>query len=164
MKQELARVNRILEHPLFRKKLREIEELERQRMFCRHGLEHLLAVARLAHIAALEGNLDMAKERVYAAALLHDIGRGEQYLNDTPHDEAGVAVAEGILADCGFDQAESAEILSCIASHRNDQTAQKEDLSGLIYRADKKSRNCFWCPVMEQCKWAPEKRNTGIQS
>ncbi|MCD7929143.1 MAG: hypothetical protein LUF86_03175 [Clostridiales bacterium] len=46
----MERVNQILRHPLFREKLTEIDRLEQERIFCRHGLEHLLAVARLSYI------------------------------------------------------------------------------------------------------------------
>ena len=40
---------------------------------------HLLDVARLAWIFNLEANQEISKERIYAAALLHDIGRHIQY-------------------------------------------------------------------------------------
>ena len=36
-------------------------------------------VARLMYIYALEEHLELPKELIYAAALLHDIGRAQQY-------------------------------------------------------------------------------------
>ncbi len=79
-----------------------LPELEYDRIFCRHTPEHFLDVARLAYIFALERNLDCSRELIYCTALLHDIGRAEQYTNGTPHDEAGVTIAEIILTDLDF--------------------------------------------------------------
>ena len=43
-----------------------IEQLEQQRIFCRHGLEHLLDVARIAWILTMEDQLPLDKEIVYS--------------------------------------------------------------------------------------------------
>lgn len=98
----MERLNRILRHPLWKGALQQIEELESERIFCRHDLDHFLHVARIAYIENLEQSLDLSKEIIYAAALLHDIGRGLQYEKGIPHEEASAALAEGILTDCGF--------------------------------------------------------------
>lgn len=47
---------------------------KKDRIFCGHDMGHLLDVARLAWIFNLEANQEISKERIYAAALLHDIG------------------------------------------------------------------------------------------
>ena len=39
---------------------------------------------------------------IYAAGLLHDIGRYEQMKKGTPHHLAGARLAERILTDCDF--------------------------------------------------------------
>jgi putative nucleotidyltransferase with HDIG domain len=160
---EMLRVNQILTHPLFQRQLKQIEQLERERIFCRHGMEHLLSVARLAYLYSLEEKLDIPKELIYAAALLHDIGRGEQYLHDIPHDQASAELAEPILKDCGFSAQERTEILTAISSHRAAETGEKQDLCGILYQADKKSRPCFACPAAKECNWTPEKRNSTLQ-
>lgn len=162
MQEDLTRVDRILRHPLFREKLEEIEKLEQERVFCRHGIEHLLAVARLAQVYNLEEQLGLSKELIYASALLHDIGRGDQYQDGTPHDQAGLCYGAEILADCGFSQEEQEAVLGAIAGHRSQNTAAKQNLSGILYRADKKSRPCFWCPAAAECNWPQEKRNHGL--
>ena len=78
-RQDMTRVNRIRNHPLYRESLHNIEKLEQERIFCGHNAQHLLDTARLAYIENLERNLGISKEMIYAAALLHDIGRGLQY-------------------------------------------------------------------------------------
>lgn len=83
-----------------------MDRLEADRRFCRHGMQHLIDTARLAYLFALESSADLPKDVIYAAALLHDIGRAEQYRNGTPHDVAGCAAAEPILAECGFAEEE----------------------------------------------------------
>ena len=71
----MERVNKILRHPVFAEHLARLENLEQARIFCRHGLPHLLDVARMMWISALEQQLPATRDVVYAAALLHDIGR-----------------------------------------------------------------------------------------
>ena len=105
----------------------------------------LLDVARLAWIFNLEANQEISKERIYAAALLHDIGRHIQYENGTPHQIAGLPIAEQILTDCGFYPEEMKEILYAIENHRNKEMLKRDDLAGILYRADKMSRCCFGC-------------------
>ena len=151
-------VNRILQHPIFQRELQALEHLERNRIFCRHGVEHLLEVARLAYLYNLEEGLGISARLIYAAALLHDIGRGEQYRTGTPHDVAGLALAEPILQDCGFSPEEQTAILEAISAHRGDG-GKRQALGALLYRADKKSRPCFACEARKLCNWPPEKQN-----
>ena len=134
--------------------------LEADRKFCRHTPEHFLDVARLAYIHALESHASASKELIYCTALLHDIGRAEQYRSGIPHDEAGAQIAEQILQDLSFDPSEIQEIISAIREHRN--AARSDTLSSLIYDADKASRNCFSCPVEKECYWSAEKKNLTI--
>ena len=98
----MERVNAICRHKLWRESVDEIARLEQDRAFCRHDRAHFLDVARLAYIENLEQGLGVDKELIYAAALLHDIGRHLQYTQNIPHDEAGAQLAEIIMADCGF--------------------------------------------------------------
>lgn len=151
------RIERIMGHPLFREELAELERLEAERIFCRHGLEHLLSVARLASLWNAEEGLGFSKEVIYAAALLHDIGRGAQYRDGTPHEVAGAELAGRILPECGFSREECALIVNAIGSHRS--RGQAEGFAALLYRADKKCRPCYWCPAAAECNWPEEKRN-----
>lgn len=158
--EKLERADRIVCHPLFREKLAELEALEKDRIFCCHGLEHLLAVARLASLWNAEEALGFSKEMIYAAALLHDLGRGAQYTDGTPHEAAGAALAGRILPDCGFSQEECQTILRAIGGHRSE--TQTGPFGQLLYRADKQCRPCYWCKAAQECNWSIEKRNHSV--
>ena len=72
----MNRVNRIIRHPLWRTYVDEIERLEGERRFCRHGIDHLLHVARLAYLENLENGMQIGKEQIYAAVEVWNIQRG----------------------------------------------------------------------------------------
>lgn len=157
----MERVNAIYCHPLFCEQLEAIEDDEKDRRFCRHGLEHLMDVARIMYIYALEDeDSGLSRELLYAAAFLHDIGRHKQNLDGTPHEEAGAMYAGQILQDCGFTEEERALITDAIAGHRKGAEAGK--LAEYLYRADKASRACFACAVKEECYWPDEKKNLEV--
>ena len=138
----MERLNQIWNHPLYRENLKKLSELERDRIFCGHGPEHLLDVARLAWIANLELGLGYEKPVVYAAALIHDIGRAMEYESGLSHEEGSRRLGARILPDCGYREEEQALILEAVANHR--KAADRQDLNWLLYRADKGSRLCFF--------------------
>ena len=90
-------VARLLREQEYQNLIRELEELERERSYCRHGFEHLMDVARLGYLYALEEGMTLDKEQFYLSALLHDIGRVEEYKYGIPHEEAGCRKSEEIL-------------------------------------------------------------------
>ncbi len=147
----MERVNRIVSHVKYQAYLKEIEELEQERIFCRHQMGHFLSVARIAMLMKEEEGLFVDKELIYAAALLHDIGRGVQYQTGEPHEQASAKIAPEILSECFFQEAEISEILQAIIGHRDPESARNTDLSGLLYRADKLSRECFCCKAKDEC-------------
>lgn len=153
------RINQILNHDLFLQNYRKIEEAEKDRKFCKHDMTHFLDVARIAMIMNLEEQHGISYELIYAAALLHDIGRYEQYANGIPHEQASAPIASNILDACGFSDAETAAIVSAILEHRNQEAADRANLEGLLYRADKMSRSCFACAAEAECDWKQDKKN-----
>lgn len=155
----MKRIQLICNHPIWQDAINKIKELEKERIFCGHNVSHFLDVARIAYIENLENNLKISKELIYATALLHDIGRYLEYLNGTTHEQASAVLAKTILQDCSFNPKEQDEILDAIRQHRNSSTKQQNDLAGIIYRADKKSRACLFCQVQDQCNWDKEKKN-----
>ena len=52
-------------------------------------MSHLLDVARIAYIRNLEKGYGFRKDVIYAAAVLHDIGKALQYEEKVPHEIAG---------------------------------------------------------------------------
>ncbi len=140
--------------------MKAIDHMEKNRVFCRHNIEHCLAAARIALLLSYEENLDVPKELIYAAALLHDIGRAEA---EKDHREISGELAEDILTDCGFNKDEICEIKYAIACHGDDTTAKENSFRGIFYRADKLSRNCFMCSAKGECYWAEDKKNSYLK-
>lgn len=161
----MRRVNAVISHPLYRKCYKRLEELEKDRIFCRHQTTHLLDVARIAYISAMEQGISIKKDVIYTAAVLHDIGKYAQYEDGTPHERAGEGIAREILGTLPdgnkFSDEEKAMILTAIRGHRNLRD-DAEPLERLLYRSDKASRMCFACPAQEACDWSDEKKNMEI--
>lgn len=160
----MKKIEQILKHPLFRASMAQIELLERERVFCRHGMEHGLAVARVAWIMSLEEKLRFSKELIYAAALLHDIGRWKQYTEGAQHEAVSAGLAQEILADTDFSTEEIGHILAAIECHRSQAVSEKDSFTALMYRADKQSRPCYLCAAREDCYWPEERKNRSIFS
>ena len=155
----MERVNKIWRQPVWKQQMEHLAEYEKNRIFCRHGMDHLMDVARIAYIENLEKNCGISKEIIYGAALLHDIGRYLQYTEGIPHEKAGEDLAEEILKDSGFTGEEQIEILEAIARHRDKDIGEDSRLAGILYRADKKSRICGFCTAEPECNWSEEKKN-----
>ena len=159
---EMVRVNKIFNNNIYRNSYQLIKDYEKTRIFCKHDMAHFLDVARIAWIFNLEENLGISREIIYATAILHDIGKHEQYVNKIPHEIAGIHIARIILNDCGFDESENEIILSAIRTHRDEERMTCENLNRILYRADKMSRSCFTCDAKSSCNWSYEKMNLGI--
>lgn len=155
------KIDLIIENHGFEYNLRKIENLEKHREFCKHDMQHFLDVARLMYIMNLENTLNFPKYIIYTTALLHDIGRGEEYENGTAHNIASVHIAKKILQECKYDINEIDEILEAIGNHRIN-TGSFNVLSDLLYKCDKLSRNCIHCGAIDKCKWPGDKRNLKI--
>ncbi len=154
----MQRCNKIYNHPLYKERLNKITALERDRKFCLHHLEHALDVARIAYIHILENGLNIPKDLIYAAALLHDAGR----YTGIPHNESGAELAKKIMPDCDFTSEETAIVADAISGHRD--TKHSTEFSNILYLADKKSRLCFQCEAYDECYWENEKKNHIIET
>ncbi len=176
----MERVNKILNHDLFLHNLEQNLIAEENRFFCKHDLPHFLDVARIGCIIREREQLQLDEELIYAAALLHDLGRNRQYTDGTPHEQASCEIADVILKDCDFSDAEKQIVLFAIAGHRgkdsttfmgNAAVGRKVEadlgtislLSRILYQADKASRPCFCCKASAQCNWPMEKRNMELK-
>lgn len=155
----MSRIDSILKNDLFLYHLNENRAAEANRSFCRHDMVHFLDVARIAMIMNGEEHLGLPKDWIYAAALLHDIGKHLQYLAGVSHELASARIAREILKNCGYSDEETGVIQEAILNHRDKTAAAETNLNGLLYRADKASRACFACPVEKKCKWKEDRKN-----
>lgn len=155
----MNKINEILHNEKYIRCLKELYELEQDRIFCRHTIEHFLDVSRIAYIKVLENNLNYSKDIIYAIGLLHDIGRVLQYTEGIPHDEGSVIIARDILSETSYTEEEIDVILRAIDSHRQRTNGE---LESIIYSSDKESRNCFMCPAEKECYWSTDKKNFNI--
>ena len=156
----MDKIDLILNNDKFKNNLLQNVLLEKDREYCKHDLEHFLSVARIAYILCLEEDLKIDKEMIYAASLLHDIGKNVQYEKGIPHEAASVSIAEDILINAGFDENEKSDIIEAIKHHR---VYDENVFNSLIYRADKLSRNCFNCIKFDECNWNDEEKNKSIK-
>ena len=159
----MDRIDKILSHDLFNEYLRRNRAAEAERCFCRHDMAHFLDVARIGMILNLREQQGIDEEFIYAAGLLHDIGKHLQYSQGIPHEQASAELAPAILQDCGFDEKETDVIIKAILAHRNSESASVRGLTGILYRADKASRACFACAVERECNWKGDKKNFTIK-
>ena len=156
----MSRIDRITQNPQYVDTLKRLQVLETDRIFCRHDISHFMSVARLMWIEVLEQQLPVDREVVYAAALLHDIGRVAQMEHGIPHEQASAEFAQQILPDVGFNEEELREVTAAILSHREDCSVS--GLGKILYQADKRSRDCWCCGASDLCNWPDEKKNKGI--
>ncbi|MDE6551322.1 MAG: HD domain-containing protein [Clostridia bacterium] len=149
----MNRVNAIYCNKEYRKLLDIIADKEADREFCRHGLGHLLDVARIAAIIAADSNMDIKRDIIYAAALMHDTGRA---ISDSNHAKESARVCLSILPECGYSEDETDLIADAVANH----SGGGDGLAEILFKADKLSRICCECAVSDKCKW--DKINTEI--
>lgn len=159
----MERIDRIIKHELFLYHLHANEAAEAQRCFCRHSMVHFLDVARIGMIINLEEKMEVRRDWIYAAALLHDLGKHIQYEKGTPHEVASAEIAPAILKECGFDNKETDVIIGAIRSHRDETVREERNLRGILYRGDKASRACFACEAETECNWKDGKKNLQIK-
>ncbi len=154
----MERIEKILSDPIYQEYCAQNTKWEQTRVFCKHDMEHFWQTARVAYILYLESkdddlslpHLDNIKELLYAAALLHDIGRFKEYEYPTlDHAAESAVLARPLLLAAGFPAGEINLILEAIKNHREQGHA---GLSRLLYQADKESRPCSTCPVLDRCK------------
>lgn len=151
----LKRVNKILANREYLLLLSSLEETEKARQFCSHHFDHLLDVARLGYILLLEESSPfISRDMVYAAGLLHDIGRPDEHLTGADHALKSAELAGPILEEAGYKTAERQLIMKAIAQHRlkGQDGAHRSPLSRALARADGFSRLCFRCDARSGCR------------
>ncbi|MBS3897262.1 MAG: HD domain-containing protein [Dethiobacter sp.] len=125
---------------------------ETDRRYCCHNFSHLLDVARIAWILCLERQISLPRSVVYAAALLHDIGRFAEHEDGRiDHAAKSASLAEPLLARHGFSLAETKLILQAILVHRQTPETVTDLLGAVLAEADDLSRLCYDCPAQAGC-------------
>lgn len=147
----LPRINEMLGLAEFQQHMSMIEEIETDRVFCRHGFDHALAVARISYAYLLEQGEGLAKEVVYAAAFLHDVGRWVEYQTGEDHAEASARLAVPLLRKCRYEEPEIALIIQAIREHRRHQGEDQSALGRALALADNWARDCRNCQVRSSC-------------
>ena len=158
----MDRLDRLLKDELYRGYLDKNAAAEKNRKFCRHDFQHLVDVARIAYILLLETgeirsfmeendfNLRLAREIIYTAALLHDIGRWKEYAAGEDHAKTGAVLAEELLQKTGFNEKETEIITRGIREHRR-LPEEKSLLGKYLHKADRLSRQCTRCEAADEC-------------
>ena len=163
-------VKKLLESEEYAGRLRKLKDMERERVYCRHDLDHFLHVARIAYILSVEQGLELDKEQIYLCGLLHDLGRVEEYRSGISHAEASAGAAGEILRVLGYDREKAQEVCYALSRHSGrinekeqigEETERRELLARVLALADQLSRNCFACEARESCKWKDEEKTTG---
>lgn len=153
----------ILQDELFMEYINRNVDTCQQHSFCNHDLAHMIDVARIAYILVLEHN-DMeyfiqvanlagrmaAKEIIYTAGLLHDIGKWEEYDTGADHATYGSYLVRELLPRFEFDDNETAIIARAVFEHRN-ISEEMSFLGERLHRADNLSRVCAQCAEKKGC-------------
>ncbi|MDA8234818.1 MAG: HD domain-containing protein [Clostridia bacterium] len=158
----MSRINRILADYEFRQYTELNAARETGRKFCNHDLKHVIDVARVTYTLFLEGllqkeqvktyfeSLQQAREVIYAAGLLHDIGRWCEYDRGEDHAVASGQLAGPILTRAGYSSEEQQVISQAVREHR--KAGNKASFLGkLLCRADKLVRLCGYCQARGEC-------------
>lgn len=169
----MPRVNQILQHRSYEEYCARNKQAEEKRVYCRHGADHGVDVARIAYTylleeyinslrstpeaeaehtgSKLEEKYNVNKEIVYAAGILHDIGRWVEYEIQEDHALVGARLSPPILSDCGFSEAEIESITLGILEHRLAPDKTSSTLGQALALADDWARDCKNCPSQDTC-------------
>lgn len=159
----MERLNAILRDRTYQEFVKRNQELEQSRVSCCHTFEHMLDVARIVYVLMLEDrafidwlhsehieDANVGRELIYTVALLHDIGRWEEYETGESHALISGRYAEVLMEKHGYTAQEIKLAVVAIQEHRSSCTPTTI-LSSYIQRADKLSRLCLCCDVQELC-------------
>jgi len=157
-------VERLMRSQTFLDIQKQLNKQEQTRIFCKHGLDHSLDVARIAQLMNLELGFSQDKEEIYLSALLHDLGRVEEYECGIPHQSAGCETAKKLLGEIQYPTHLWEPILQRVLEHRHLNISDEEiTKDNFFWFADKRARNCFVCQQRDECNWKMEKKTKTIE-
>lgn len=161
----MKRIELLLKDELYQENLSLNMREEQEQRYCLHDFQHHLDVSRIAYILVLENN-DFnyfikdnglsgklaAKELIYAAGLLHDIGKWKEHQEGVDHALLGSRLAREILPRVFFKPHEVEIIARAIYEHSN----ISKDMSFLgerLHRADNLSRISNLSLLCSECSY-----------
>ena len=133
MQTEMDRVDRIIYNDEYRRLMETVRNKETDRIFCRHGLEHCLDVARIAYIMNIEQGYAIDREIIYAAALLHDVVEDTEI---TFEDLTGEFPEEVVEALRYLTRDKSMNYFDYIRNIRKNPIAKKVKQADLLHNSD----------------------------
>lgn len=160
----MKRIELLLKDALYQENMN-LNIREEETRYCLHDFQHHLDVARITYILVLENN-DLnyfmkdnglsgklaAKELIYAAGLLHDIGKWKEQREGVDHASFGARLAREILPRAFFDPREVEIIARAVYEHSN----ISKDMSFLgerLHRADNLSRMSNLSLLCSECSY-----------
>lgn len=157
-------VERLIRSQTFLDIQKQLDKQEQTRRFCKHGLDHSLDVARIAQLMNLELGFLQEKEEIYLSALLHDLGRVEEYESGIPHQSASFETAKKLLEEIQYPIHLWEPILQRVLEHRHLNISNEEiTKDNFFWFADKRARNCFVCQQKDECNWKTEKKTKTVE-
>lgn len=161
---DMKYVERLMLSQTFLDIRKQLDKQEQTRAFCKHGLDHSLDVARIAQLMNLEFGFLQDKEEIYLSALLHDLGRVEEYERGIQHQKAGYEIARKLLGEIQYPLHLWEPVLQRVLEHRHLNICNEEiTADNFFWFADKRSRNCFVCQQSQDCNWKTEKKTKTIK-
>lgn len=159
----MKRIQRLMNDPAYQEYMRRNVEEEQDERHCGHDMSHHFDVARITYILILEqnelnyfvreaglGSRLAAKEVIYAAGLLHDIGLWQQYASGEAHATAGARLAHELLPAAGFNEQECDIVCRAVFEHSSPRR-EMSFLGERLHRAGNLARNCTVCERYDDC-------------
>ena len=150
----------------YQDRLRRLQQIEKNRAFCRHDLAHMEKCAEIGQWMKRENGLAYSDGTILLCALLHGLGRVEEYESGADHRMASAELADGLLRELEVSEEERRKILRAIRSHGRRKDAARmwyarkriRTLEGLLRFSDQFSRPCYRCRARRECKWREDEK------
>ncbi|MDO4540097.1 MAG: HD domain-containing protein [Syntrophomonadaceae bacterium] len=159
----MKRIQHLVSDPTYQEYIRRNVEQEKGDSHCDHDMSHHFDVARITYILILEQNeLNYfvkeaglssrlaAKEVIYAAGLLHDVGLWQQYISGECHATVSAQLARKMLPEAGFGAHEIDIICRAVFEHSS-PSREMSFLGERLHRAGNLARNCAVCEHFDNC-------------
>ena len=132
-------IDRILSDERYLKKINRLNEIEKDRIYCKHDLDHFQEVYQILSILSSRRGLDDSRNMSKTMAYFHDIGRADSY--DGYHRKSSSDFARILLGEYYY------------IDNNIVEDSLRDTWAKLLRISDQLSRNCYICKANEICKW-----------